>query len=85
MEQRSRDGDVFMLGPGYLRPRAQGAVDLANPPAFGGNAPAALARGAHLHRHWPLDRHVARRPFRGDGAAGGPGRGAAGVLPAAAG
>ena len=35
---------------------------------------AALAGRAHVHRHPPLDRDAARRPFRGDGAAGGAGR-----------
>ena len=47
-------------------------------------ARAPVARGAHLYRHPPLDRHAARRPLRGDGAARGAGNGGASLLSAAA-
>ena len=50
-------------------------VPKGNPPA------AALARGEDLHRYPPLDGDAAGRAFRRDGAAGGAGRGRAGVLP----
>src|SRR3954447_4220649 len=48
-------------------------------------AAAALVGGTDVHRHPALERDAARRPFRGDGAAGRAGGGGAGVLPAAAG
>ena len=44
------------------------------------SACAAIARRAYLYRYPPVDRHVARRPLRGHGAAGGAGRRDPGVL-----
>ena len=60
------------------RRRRSGAISASS-------APAAVARGAHLHRHPALDRNASRRPLCGDGADRGAGQRDHRVLPASSG